>query len=97
MATPVSGGTALDFGAAAQVAAAQSHTTTTTAPVKHTAKTEPVLDTVKLSNQAKVRLLKTEGQSVSEISILTNLSTQAVDSYLGITPAPPATVTASKK
>lgn len=97
MATPISGGTAFDFGAAAQVTAAQSQTTTTTPPVKNTPKIKLEPDTVKLSDHAEVRLLKTQGQSVSEISILTNLSTQAVDSYLGINSAPPAAVTASKK
>jgi hypothetical protein len=94
MATPISGGTAFDFGAAAQATAAQSHTTTTTAPVKQPAKIE---DTVKLSDHAQVRLLKTQGQTVSAISVITNLSTQAVDSYLGITQPPPPTVAASHK
>jgi hypothetical protein len=94
MATPISGGTAFDFGAAAQAVAAQPQTTTTVAPVKQPAKVE---DTIKLSDHAQVRLLKTQGQTVAEISQLTNLSTQAVNSYLGIIPAPPATVTASKK
>ena len=93
MATPISGGTAFDFGAAAQAVAAQPQTTTTVAPVKQPAKVE---DTIKLSDHAQVRLLKKQGQTVAEISQLTNLSTQAVDSYLGITPAPPATAAASK-
>jgi len=94
MATPISGGTAFDFGAAAQAIAPQPQTIATVAPVKQPAKIE---DTVKLSDQAQVRLLKTQGQTVSAISVLTNLSTQAVDSYLGISAAPPATVTVSQK
>ena len=94
MATPISGGTAFDFGAASQAVAAQPQTTATVAPVKQPAKIE---DTVKLSDQAQVRLLSTQGQTVSAISVITNLSTQAVDSYLGIAQAPTPTVTTSNK
>jgi len=90
MATPISGGTAFDFGAAAQVTAPQS-----TAPVERPTKIAPTQDTVKLSDGAQVRLLKTQGQTVSEIAVNTALTTEVVNSYLGITPAPPA-VSASK-
>jgi len=98
MATPISGGTAFDFGAAAQTSVAQVQTTTTaTASVKQPTKIEPTGDTVKLSDGAQVRLLNTQGHSVSQISVITNLSAQAVDSYLGITPTPAAAVNANKK
>ncbi len=94
MATPISGGTAFDFGAAAQAVAPQPQTTATVAPVKQSAKIE---DTVKLSDQAQVRLLKTQGHSVSQISVITDLSTQTVNSYLGVTQVPPPMVTSSNK
>jgi hypothetical protein len=93
MATPIPGGTAFDFGAAAQLPAAQPQATT----VKPLTKIESTRDTVKLSDDAQVRLLKTQGQTVSQISVITNLSTKAVDGYLGITSAPVATINASKK
>jgi hypothetical protein len=95
MATPIPGGTAFDFGAATQTPAAQPQATTTS--VKPPTKIESTRDTVKLSDDAQVRLLKTQGQTVSQISVITNLSTKAVDGYLGITSAPVATVNASKK
>jgi hypothetical protein len=98
MATPISGGTAFDFGAAAQATAAQPQTTTTaTASVKQPTKIEPTGYTVKLSDDAQVRLLNAQGHSVSQISVITNLSTKAVDGYLRITQAPPPTVHASDK
>jgi len=94
MATPISGGTAFDFGAAAQAIAPQPQTIATVAPVKQPAKIE---DTVKLSDRAQVRLLKTQGQTVSSISVITSLSKQAVDSYLGIAQASTPTVAPSNK
>jgi len=98
MASAISGGTAFDFGAAAQASAAQPQTTTTPAPSgKRPAKIEPTPDTVRLSDNAQVRLLSRQGHSVSQISVLTNLSTKAVDGYLGITAAHPPTVAAGKK
>jgi hypothetical protein len=98
MATPISGATAFDYGAAAQATAPQRETTTTpTAPVRQPAKAEPTGDTVKLSDRAQVRLLKTQGQTVAQIAISTALSAQTVDSYLGIAQAPPPTVAASGK
>jgi hypothetical protein len=91
MASPISGGTAFDFGAAAQANAAQTpRTTKSVASVKQPAGVEPVADTVKLSPGTQVRLLRTQGQSVAEIAINTSLSAEAVNSYLGITQAPPA-------
>lgn len=96
MSTPISGGNAFDFGAAAQTTAAQPQTTTAAASASQPIRIEPAA-TVKLSNDAQVRLLRTEGQSVPEISVITDLSTQAVDGYLGITQAPPPTVAASNK
>lgn len=87
MATPISGGTNFDFGAAPQAAAAQPQKTNT-APateVKQPSKTDARAYTVKLSEDAQVRLLNTEGQSVSQISVITDLSTKAVDGYLGKT------------
>jgi hypothetical protein len=97
MINPVPGGTAFDFGAAAQATAAPSETTTSVAAAKQPAGVEPVADTVKLSPGAQVRLLKTEGQSIAEIAVNTALSAESVNSYLGISPAPPPPVTSSKQ
>lgn len=97
MATPISGGTAFDFGAAAQAAAVQPQTTTASAPVRQPARVEPVVDTVKLSAGAQVRLLRTQGQTVAQIALRTSLSAETVNSYLGITQAPASSVVASKK
>lgn len=98
MATPISGGTSFDFGAAPQAAAAQSKTTNTAAAAdaKPASKTGTTAYTVKLSEDAQVRLLNTEGQSVSQISVITDLSTKAVDGYLGITQAAPIDTTTNK-
>jgi hypothetical protein len=95
MATPISGGTAFDFGAAAQAPAEQPQATT--ASVKHPTTIAPTRDTVKLSDDAQVRLLNTQGHSVSQVAVITNLSTKAVDGYLGITSAPVAPVNANNK
>jgi hypothetical protein len=98
MVTPISGGTAFDFGAAAQAAAAQPQTTPTPAePAKQPIRIDPIADTVKLSPSAQVRLLKTQGQTVPEIAINTALSAQTVDSYLGIPQASLPAVAASGK
>ena len=97
MATPISGGTSFNFGAAPQAAAAQPQKTST-APepeVEEPSKTDTTAYTVKLSEDAQVRLLNTEGQSVSQISVLTDLTTKAVDGYLGIS-QPPAAPSTSK-
>jgi hypothetical protein len=91
MATPITGGTAFDFGAAAQVTAPQP-----TASASQPAKIEPTQDTIKLSDGAQVRLLKTQGQTISEIAISTALSTETVNRYLGITQAPAPTVAPTK-
>jgi hypothetical protein len=91
MAAPITGGTAFDFGAAAQVTVPQL-----SASVQRPAKIEPTQDTVKLSARAQVRLLKTQGQTVSEIAINTALTAATVNGYLGIAQAQPAVV-ASKK
>jgi hypothetical protein len=94
MATPITGGTAFDFGAAAQAAPAQQQTTTTPAASVH--QPTGTGDTVKISDGAQVRLLKTLGQTVAEIAVNTALSTQTVNSYLGITQAPPTVATSGK-
>jgi hypothetical protein len=91
MATPIAGGTAFDFGAAAQASAPQP-----VASVQRPTKIERAEDTVKLSDGAQVRLLKTQGQTVSEIAINTALSAETVNGYLGIRQAPPPSVTAKK-
>jgi|ERR1700722_951175 hypothetical protein len=98
MATPISGGTSFDFGAAPQAAAAQPKTTNTAAAAeaKQASKTDTKAYTVKLSEDAQVRLLKTQGQSVSQISVITDLSAKAVDGYLEITQAPPTGTATSK-
>jgi hypothetical protein len=98
MVTPISGGTAFDFGAAAQATAAQLQTASAVAaPVKPPTNIEPTRDIVKLSPGAQVRFLKTQGQTVAEIAVTTALSAQTVNSYLGITQALPPPVAASNK
>jgi hypothetical protein len=90
MVAPISGGTAFDFGAAAQATASPVQTATApAATVKQPIKNEPAADEVRLSDSAQVHLLRTQGQTVAEIAINTALSTQTVNSYLGITQAPP--------
>jgi len=98
MVNPIPGGTAFDFGAAAQASASQRETATTpVAAAKQPAGVEPVADTVKLSPGAHVRLLKTQGQTVAEIAINTALSAETVNSYLGVAPTPLPTVATTKK
>jgi hypothetical protein len=98
MVNPIPGGTAFDFGAAAQAPPAQRETAIApVASAKQPAGVEPVADTVKLSPGANVRLLKTQGQTVAEIAVSTALSAETVNSYLGITPAPLPTVATSNK
>jgi hypothetical protein len=94
MAIPIAGGTAFDFGAAAQAPAVQPQPTITpTASARQPTSVEPSGDTVKLSAGAQVRLLSSQGETVPEITVDTALSAQAVNSYLGNsrTLAPPAT------
>jgi hypothetical protein len=91
MASPISGGTAFDFGAATQAPAVQLQTTTTPTPFRQLTKA-PGGDTIKLSEGAQVRLLSSQGETVPQIIIDTALSTQAVNSYLGLTQAPPPVV-----
>lgn len=99
MASPISGGTAFDFGAAAQAAAVQPQiTTANTASARQPTKIDTTDgDTVKLSEGAQVRLMSSQGETVSEIVINTALSTQAVNSYLGRTQAPAPPGAASNK
>jgi hypothetical protein len=85
MATPILGGTAFDFGAAAQAPAARPPTNV-----------EPSGGSVQLSEGAQVRLLSSQGDPVSEIVINTALSTQAVNSYLGVTQAQTPPVATNK-
>ncbi len=97
MVTPISGGNAFDFGGAAQAAPVQPQTTTATAPARQPAKLEATGgDTVKLSQGAQVRLMRSQGETVAEIVINTALSTQAVNSYLGRTQAPPSAAASNK-
>jgi hypothetical protein len=96
MATPIIGGTAFDFGAAAQAPAVQPQTTTTTASARPPTNVEPSGDSVQLSEGAQVRLLSSQGDPVSEIVINTALSTQAVNSYLGVTQAQTPPVATNK-
>jgi hypothetical protein len=95
MASPISGGSAFDFGAAAQALAVQPQTTT--ASVRQPTKIETTGDTVKLSAGAQVRLLNSQGETIPEIVINTALSTQAVNSYLGLTQATAPAAAASNK
>jgi hypothetical protein len=98
MVNPIPGGTAFDFGATAQATAAQPQPpTTSAASVKQPAAVEPVADTVKLSPGAQVRLLRTQGQTVSEIVLKTALSAETVNSYLGIAQAPPPAAASTGK
>ena len=97
MVAPISGGTAFDFGAAAQTTAAQTEATTAPATAKQPTKIEPAGDTVRLSDRAQVHLLRTQGQTVPEIATSTALTAQAVDSYLGIAQAALPPVAASNK
>ena len=99
MATPISGGTSFDLGAAPHAAAAQPQITNSTPPAeaKQISKTDTTAYTVKLSEDAQVRLLNTQGHSASQISAITDLSAKAVDGYLGITLPPSVAGTASKK
>jgi hypothetical protein len=92
MASPISAATAFDFGEAAQ-----SPTTVPATSSKQSAPNETEGDTVKLSDGAQVRLLKTQGQTIAEIAINTALSAEAVNSYLGITQALLPTAAAIKK
>lgn len=92
MATPISGVTAFDFGAAAQASAPQPP-----ASAQPPSRIEPTGDTLKLSDGAQVRLLRTQGQTVAQIVVNTALSTEVVNSYLGITRVPPPTIAASNK
>jgi len=87
------------LGGPAQATAAPPQTTTTpaTPTVQHPTKIDPTVDTVKLSEGAQVRSLKTQGQTVEQIAVSTALSTQTVNSYLGITQPAAPTVAASNK
>ncbi len=92
MVAPISGGTAFDFGAAAQSTASQLQPATgPAATVKQPTKNGPAADEVRLSDSAQVHLLRTQGQTVAEIATNTALSTQTVNGYLGITQAPSTT------
>jgi hypothetical protein len=87
------------LGGAGQAPAAQPQTTTTAATptVQQPTKTDRTPDTVQISEGAQVRLLKNQGQTVEQIAVTTALSTQTVDSYLGITqPAAPAVAASNK-
>jgi hypothetical protein len=97
MATPISGGTAFDFGAAAQATTVRPETTAPAISVKQPAKIVHTGDTVRLSPSAQVRLLKTQGQTAAQIAISLALSSQTVDGYLGIAQAPLPAVVVSKK
>jgi hypothetical protein len=92
MATPITGGTAFDFGEAAQATTAQPP-----APVQQPIRTAPTRDTVKLSDGAQVRALRTQGQTVPEIATTLALSAQIVNSYLGVTSAPLSAVVKNSK
>ena len=96
MVAPISGGTAFDFGAAAQTTAAQTEATTAPATAKQPTKIEPAGDTVRLSDRAQVHLLRTQGQTVAQIATSTALTAQAVESYLVITQAPPPVAASNK-
>ena len=87
------------LGGPGQAAVAQPQTTTTAATptVQQPTQTDPTTDTVQISEGAQVRLLKNQGQTVEQIALSTALSTQTVNSYLGITQPAAPTVAASNK
>jgi|HubBroStandDraft_6_1064221.scaffolds.fasta_scaffold704925_2 hypothetical protein len=84
MATPILGGTAFDFGVAAQDPTQPQNVTAPAPSVQQAINLESAADTVSLSDGAQIRLLRTQGQTVPQIAANTALSTQAVNSYLGI-------------
>jgi hypothetical protein len=96
MVAPISGGTAFDFGAAAQTTTVQPEATTApAATARQRPKIEPACDTIRLSDRAQVYLLRRQGQTVAQIAISTARTAQAVNSYLGITSAAPPPAAAS--
>jgi len=96
MATPISGATAFAFGEAAQTDTPQTQTPQVTSG-KQPAQTEFARDSINLSDGTQVQLLRRQGQTVAEIAINTALSTQAVNSYLGISEAAPPPVAVINK
>ena len=87
------------LGGPGQATVAQPQTTTAAATptVQQPTQTDPTTDTVQISEGAQVRLLKNQGQTVEQIALSTALSTQTVNSYLGITQPAAPTVAASNK
>lgn len=90
MVTQIYRGNPSDFGSTAQVAAVPL-------TVKQLTTLKPQEDTVKLSTDAQIRVLKSQGQTVEEIALRMALTTKAVDSYLAITPAQAAPLASVKK
>lgn len=58
----------------------------TAAPVRPTVPVAAPKDTVKLSADAQVHLLRNQGQTPNQIAVTLDLSPQLVASYLGTTP-----------
>jgi hypothetical protein len=70
-----------------EVAATQPRNSgTTTETVHEPARVAPSTDTVKLSADAQIHLLQTQGQTIDQIAVTLNLSPQLVATYLGTTP-----------
>jgi hypothetical protein len=56
---------------------------------------EPQEDTVRISAAAQVKVLQTQGESISEIAANTGLSTEEINDYLGISAASQSTAVSS--
>jgi predicted transcriptional regulator len=64
-----------------------AQTTTAEPQAKVSSSSQQAVDTVEISDSAQAIALNQQGQSVSQIAVSLGITTQEVDSYLGITPA----------
>lgn len=58
----------------------------TTEPVREHVRVAPSIDTVRLSADAQIHLLQTQGRTIDQIAVTLNLSPHLVATYLGTTP-----------
>jgi hypothetical protein len=65
-----------------------AQTTTAEPQAKAPSTSQQEADTVEISDSAQAIALNQQGQSVSQIAVSLGITTQEVDSYLGITPTP---------
>ncbi|MGI8771346.1 MAG: hypothetical protein ACR2JE_07905 [Acidobacteriaceae bacterium] len=80
-------------GSLSTLPSAASSASTPSAPVQPDPKAAPT-DTVRLSQAAQVRLLKQQGQMLSQIANNLSIPVATVDGYLGIQPPKPAAIPA---